>query len=255
VASHRNKSKGVLDQPKVEALFGLHIDAQTEVGTIKYRSGGFMAASDWFYITVHGRQSHGAAPWSGVDPIVVSAQIILGLQTIVSRQTDLTEQPVVITVGIFESGVRANIIPEKAELTGTIRTLDTAMRRQIHQRLIRTAVHIAESAGARAEVRIENKTPITFNDPALTARMLPSLQEAAGANHTREQNPRTGAEDFGFFAQEVPSLYFTLGGMPIGQDPATAAGHHTPDFFIDESGLTLGVRAFCYLVLDYFDKK
>ncbi|MCB0575533.1 MAG: amidohydrolase, partial [Saprospiraceae bacterium] len=241
--------------PKIEALFGMHINSQTEVGKIKYRAGGMMAASDWFFITVHGKQSHGSQPWNGIDPIVVSSQIIQGLQTIVSRQVDLTEQPAVVTVGKIESGVRANIIPEKAEMVGTIRTLDTAMQRQIHERLIRTATMIAESAGARAEVRIENKTPVTYNDPALTARSLPSLREAAGEENVIEQKPRTGAEDFGFFAQKVPALYFYLGGMPKGKNPDEAAAHHTPDFYIDESGLTLGVRAFCYLVLDYLEGK
>lgn len=247
--------EGVLDNPKIEALFGLHINAQTEVGTIKYRSGGIMAASDWFYISVTGKQTHGAAPWGGIDPIVVSTQIIQGLQTIVSRQTDLTEQPAVITVGKFDAGVRANIIPEKAEMVGTIRTLDADMRRNIHQRLIRTAEKIAESAGARAEVRIDKKTPITYNDPALTARMLPSLREAAGADKVQERKPMTGAEDFGFFAEKVPSFYFFLGGMPKGQKPEATAAHHTPDFFVDESGLLLGVRSFCYLVLDYLGGK
>ncbi|MCC6463425.1 MAG: amidohydrolase [Saprospiraceae bacterium] len=247
--------EGVLDNPKIEALFGLHINAQTEVGTIKYRSGGIMAASDWFYISVTGKQTHGAAPWGGIDPIVVSTQIIQGLQTIVSRQTDLTEQPAVITVGKFDAGVRANIIPEKAEMVGTIRTLDAGMRRNIHQRLIRTAEKIAESAGARAEVRIDKKTPITYNDPALTARMLPSLREAAGADKVQERKPMTGAEDFGFFAEKVPSFYFFLGGMPKGQKPESTAAHHTPDFFVDESGLLLGVRSFCYLVLDYLGNK
>ena len=246
---------GALDNPKIAAMFGLHINAQTEVGTIRYRSGGIMASSDWFYITVHGKQTHGAAPWSGVDPIVVSAQIIQGLQTIVSRQTDLTEQPAVITVGKIDAGVRANIIPETAELIGTIRTLDTAMRRQIHERLIRTAEKIAESAGARAEVRIVNKTPITYNNPDLTNRMLPALRAAAGAANVNERKPMTGAEDFGFFAQKVPALYFFLGGMPKGANPAAAAAHHTPDFYIDDSGLKLGVRAFAYLVLDYFAGK
>ncbi|MCB9356283.1 MAG: amidohydrolase [Lewinellaceae bacterium] len=247
--------EGVLYNPKIEALFGMHINSQTEVGKIKYRAGGMMAASDWFFITVHGKQSHGSQPWNGIDPIVVSSQIIQGLQTIVSRQVDLTEQPAVVTVGKIESGVRANIIPEKAEMVGTIRTLDTAMQRQIHERLIRTATMIAESAGARAEVRIENKTPVTYNDPALTARSLPSLREAAGEENVIEQKPRTGAEDFGFFAQKVPALYFYLGGMPKGKNPDEAAAHHTPDFYIDESGLTLGVRAFCYLVLDYLEGK
>ena len=246
--------QGVLDNPKVESMFGLHINAQTPVGQIKYRSGGTMASSDWFYIKVHGKQTHGAAPWDGVDPIVVSSQIISGLQTIVSRQSNLTEQPVVVTVGKFDAGVRANIVPETAELVGTIRTLDTSMRRQVHDRLIRTAEKIAESAGARAEVRIENKTPITFNDPALTNWALKSLQAAAGANNVKEMKPMTGAEDFGFFGKKVPSFFFFLGGMPKDKKRDEVAAHHTPDFFIDESGLTLGVRSFCYLVLDYFSK-
>ena len=246
--------EGALDNPKIEALFGLHISAQTEVGTIRYRAGGIMAASDWFYITVHGKQSHGSAPWSGVDPIVVSAQIIEGLQTIVSRQVDLTEQPAVITIGKITSGVRANIIPETAEMVGTIRTLDTGMQRLIHERVIRTAEKIAESAGARADVRIDNKTPITYNDPALTARVLPALREAAGADHVIERKPMTGAEDFGFFAQKVPSFYFFLGGMPKGKNPEDAAAHHTPDFYVEDESMRLGVRTFCYLVLDYFSK-
>lgn len=244
----------LLDNPKMEAMFGLHINSQTEVGTIGYRSGGIMAASDWFYITVHGKQTHGSQPWGGIDPIVVSAEIIQGLQTIVSRQMDITEQPAVVTVGIINSGIRANIIPERAEMTGTIRTLDTAMQRKIHQKVILTAEKIAESAGARAEVRIENKTPVTFNDPALTTRAFVSLTEVAGIGHVKEIKPRTGAEDFGFFAEKIPSFYFILGGMPPGMNKEDAAAHHTPDFYVDENGMKLGVRAFCYLVLDYFAK-
>lgn len=246
--------EGLLTQTKMEVMFGLHIGSNTEVNTIKYRPGGAMAASDWFYITVHGKQAHGSAPWSGIDPIVVSAEIIQGLQTIVSRQVDLTEFPAVVTVGKIESGVRANIIPELAEMVGTIRTLDTAMQRHIHMKLERTAKKIAESAGANAEVRIERKTPITYNDPALTAWALPSLQSAAGAANVKENKPRTGAEDFGFFAQKIPCFYFFLGGMPKGGDEKTAPSHHTPDFFVDESGMKLGVKSFCHLVLDYFAK-
>ncbi|TNE56560.1 MAG: amidohydrolase [Bacteroidetes bacterium] len=246
--------EGLLERYKPEAMFGLHINAQTPVGTIRYRAGGIMASSDWFYITVTGQQTHGASPWQGIDPIVVSSQIIQGLQTIISRQTNLTEQPAVITVGIIESGVRANIVPEKAELTGTIRTLDTAMRRQIHERIIRTAEKIAESAGAQADVRIENKTPITYNDPALTAQVLPSLLAAAGAENVIERKPMTGAEDFGFFAERIPSFYFFLGGMPPGLSPEQTGAHHTPDFYVDDSGMQLGVRTFCYIVLDYFAK-
>ncbi|MBK7938411.1 MAG: amidohydrolase [Lewinellaceae bacterium] len=245
--------EGALDNPKIEALFGLHINSQTEVGQIKYRAGGIMAASDWFYITVHGKQSHGSQPWSGMDPIVVSAQIIEGLQTIVSRQVDLTDQPAVVTVGKIQSGVRANIIPETAELVGTIRTLDTAMQRKIHEKIVRTAEKIAESAGARAEVRIENKPPVTYHDPALMARMLPSCVKRRVKN-VIERKPVTGAEDFGFFCPKVPSVYFFLGGMPKGKKPEEAAAHHTPDFYVDESGMLLGVKAFCYLVLDYLGK-
>jgi amidohydrolase len=246
--------EGLLDNPKMDAMFGLHINSQTEVNKIRYRSGGAMAASDWFYITVNGRQTHGSAPWYGIDPIVVASQIISGIQTIVSRQMNLTNQAAVVTVGKIESGVRANIIPEMLEMVGTIRTLDTAMQRQIHQKLVRTATKIAESAGATASVKIENKTPITYNDPNLTALMLPSLQEAAGAANVEEGKASTGAEDFGFFAQKIPCFYFFLGGMSKGADPLQVGAHHTPDFFIDESGMKLGVKAFGYLVLDFMDK-
>jgi amidohydrolase len=247
--------EGVMDNPKIEAMFGLHISSETEVGHITYRSGGIMAASDWFYITVHGKQTHGSTPWTGVDPIVISAQIIQGLQTVVSRQMDLTEHPAVITVGKFESGVRANIIPELAKLTGTIRTLDTAMQRQIHAKIVRTVEKIAESAGGRAEVSIENKTPITYNNPALTTWALPVLQGAAGTAQVSEINPRTGAEDFGCFGQKVPSFFFFLGGMPKGTPREQAPAHHTPDFYIEESGMKLGVKTFSHLVLEYFSKK
>lgn len=247
--------EGLLSDTKMEVMFGLHINSSTEVGHIRYRAGGFMAASDWFYITVHGKQSHGAAPWAGIDPIVVSAEIIQGLQTIISRQVNLTEFPAVITVGKITSGVRANIIPELAEMIGTIRTLDTGMQRLIHGKMELTAKKIAESAGATAEFRIERKTPVTYNNPALTTWALPSLQEAAGVANVSENKPRTGAEDFGFFAEKIPCFYFFLGGMPKGGDEDTAPPHHTPDFFVDESGMKLGVKSFCYLVLDYFAKK
>jgi amidohydrolase len=246
--------EGLIERFGIEAMFGLHINAQTEVGTITYRPGGIMAASDWLYITVHGKQSHGSQPWSGVDPIVVSAQIIDGLQTIVSRQVDLTEQPAVITIGKIDAGVRPNIIPEKAELTGTIRTLDTAMQNDIHERIRRTAELIAESAGARAEVRIQKMAPVNYNDPDLTLQMLPALQKAAGVGNVRERKPMTGAEDFAFYGKKVPTLFFFLGGMPNGIDPKDTPAHHTPDFHIDESGMLLGVRAFSYLVMEYFGK-
>lgn len=212
-----------------------------------------MAAADMFTIKVKGKQTHGSRPWSGVDPIVVSAQIILGLQTIVSRQTDLTNEAAVITVGKFTSGVRNNIIPEEAEMIGTIRTLDTVMQREIHERIRRTATSIAESAGAKAEVNIKIGYPVTYNSPELTKEMLPSLFAAAGEENVLVSRPITGAEDFSFYAQRVPGLFFFLGGMPKGQDSLDAAPHHTPDFFIDESGFTTGIKALCQLTLDYMN--
>jgi amidohydrolase len=243
--------EGLFDNPRPEVVFGLHVSSDLEVGKIRYKPGGLMAASDMFTIRVKGRQSHGSRPWSGVDPIVTSAQIILGLQTIVSRQVELTKEPAVITVGKITSGVRNNIIPESAEMVGTIRTLDTAMQRDIHQRIRRTATAIAESQGALAEVDIKIGYPVTYNHPELTAAMLPTLFSVAGEENVIVNRPVTGAEDFSFYAREVPGLFFFLGGMPAGQDPLDAAPHHTPDFFIDESGFRTGVLALTRLVLDY----
>lgn len=243
--------EGVLDNPKVDVVFGLHINSATEVGKIKYRSGGAMAASDWFTIKVKGKGSHGSQPWAGVDPIVVSAQIIGGLQTIISRQTELTKDAAVISVCVIKAGIRPNIIPEEAEMTGTIRTLDTAMQNDIHERIRRTVTKIAESAGASAEVTIDRKTLITYNDPALVKKMLPSLSRTAGEENISWMDAMTGSEDFSFFGAKVPSFFFFLGGMKKGQAPHTAFPHHTPDFYIDESGFTLGVKAFCNLVFDY----
>jgi len=243
--------EGVLEDPKVDVVFGLHINSSTEVGKIKYRTEGAMAASDWFTIKVKGKGSHGSQPWGGIDPIVVSAQIIEGLQTIISRQTELTKDAAVISVCVIRSGVRSNIIPEEAEMTGTIRTLDTAMQNEIHERMRRTVTKIAESAGATAELVIDRKTLITYNDPALVKKTLPSLQKAAGADNVVWMDAMTGSEDFSFFGAKVPSFFFFLGGMKKGQDPKTANPHHTPDFYIDEAGFKLGVKAFCNLVLDY----
>jgi amidohydrolase len=245
--------EGVLDNPKVDVVFGLHINSATEAGKIKYRSEGAMAASDWFTIKVHGKGSHGSMPWGGIDPVVVSAQIIEGLQTIISRQTELTKDAAVISVCVIQGGVRSNIIPETVEMTGTIRTLDTAMQRDIHERVRRTVTKIAESAGATAEISIENKTLITYNDPALVKQMLPSMQRTAGDSNVIWMDAMTGSEDFSFFGAKVPSFFFFLGGMKPGQDPHTAFPHHTADFYIDESGFKLGVRTFCNLVCDYSD--
>jgi len=245
--------QGVLENPNVDVIFGLHINAQTEVNTIRYRPGGMMAAADRFHIRVKGRQTHGAYPWEGIDPIVVSAQIINGLQTIVSRQMQLTENPVVVTVGSIHGGVRNNLIPEEVEMVGTIRTLDVEMQRIVHGRIHQTATSIAASAGATAEVRIVKGVPVTANDPALTEQMLPTLQAAAGMDKVTLMKPVMGAEDFSFYAEKVPALFFNIGGRPKSVKREDAAAHHTPDFFIDESGLTLGVRAMCALVIDYME--
>jgi amidohydrolase len=247
--------EGVLDNPKVDVMFGLHINSATEVGKLKFRSGGIMAASDWFTIKVKGRGSHGSQPWSGIDPVVVAAQIINGLQTIISRQTELTKNPAVISVCIINGGVRANIIPETVEMTGTIRTLDTGMQRIVHDNIRRTATHIAQSAGAEATVNIDKKTLVTYNDPDLMKKMLPSMIRSAGEANVMEMDAMTGAEDFSFFAEKVPSIFFFLGGMKKGQDPQTAFPHHTPDFILDESGMKLGVVTFCNLVFDYVNSK
>jgi len=243
--------EGVMDNPKVDAIFGLHISSNTESGSIRYKPGPFMASSDWFTIKVKGKQAHGSAPWGSIDPIVVGTQIIAGLQTIVSRQENIVKAPVVITVGKFHSGVRSNIIPEEAILEGTIRTLDAEMQRDVHARIKKTAEKIAEASGATVEVDIDTKTLVTDNDSSLTAMMAPSLQKAAGKDKVQTQAWTTGAEDFSFFGEKAPALFFNLGGMPVGTDPSKAPGHHTPDFFIDDSQLDVGVKAFCHLVFDY----
>ena len=232
--------EGVMENPKVDVMFGLHIESEIEVGKIAYRSGGEMAASDWFTIKVKGKQTHGSQPWAGIDPVVISAQIINGLQTIISRQTDLTKNPAVISVSTIHGGVRSNIIPEELIMTGTIRTLDTGMQKLIHEKIKLTASKIAEASGATAETTIENKTSVTYNNPGLTKQMLPSFIKTAGEQNVTEIPPVTGAEDFSFFAEKVPSLFFFIGGMTKGADPKTVFPHHTPDFHIDEAGMKTG---------------
>jgi amidohydrolase len=247
--------EGALENPKVDAIFGMHISSMTKLGVITYKPAGMMAASDWFKIKVHGRQAHGSAPWMGVDPIVTSALIINGLQTIISRQTELTKEAAVVTIGRINGGIRENIIPEYAEMAGTIRTLDNDMRDKVLEKIKLTATNIAESQGARAEVEIENKTPITYNDPALTARMVASLKKAAGDANVQEIKAVTGSEDFGFFSQKVPGLFFFVGAMPPDMDPAKAPSHHTPDFMMDERGMITGLRAMLDVTLDYMYSK
>ena len=244
---------GVLDNPKVDVMFGLHIDSQTDVGKITYRSGGIMAASDWFTINVKGKQTHGSQPWAGIDPVAVSAQIINGLQTIVSRQVDLTKNPAVVSISTINGGVRPNIIPEEMLMTGTIRTLDTGTQRIIHEKIKLTASKIAEASGATAETTIDTKTLVTYNNPALTKQMLPTLAKAAGDENVVEIPPITAAEDFSYFAEKVPSLFFFIGGKQIGIDPKKVFPHHTPDFWIDERGMKTGITAFCNLVFDYMN--
>jgi amidohydrolase len=243
--------EGALDNPKVEAIFGLHINSQTPIGQITYKPGATMASSDWFTIKVKGKQTHGSQPWSGVDPIMTSAAIIDGLQTIVSREMELTKAPVVISVGKITGGVRSNIIPEEAQMEGTIRTLDPDMQKQVHARMKALAASIAEAHGATAEVNIDTKTLVTYNNPELTRKMVPSLEKAAGAVNVREKEWTTGAEDFSYFSDKVPGIFFFLGGMPKDMDPKKAAPHHTPDFYIDDSMLDVGVKAFANLVFDY----
>lgn len=243
--------EGVLESPKVDVMFGLHINSATEVGKIRVRSGGTMAASDWVTIKVKGKGSHGSQPWKSVDPVLVSAQIIEGLQSIISRQTELTKNAAVLSICVIKGGVRANIIPEEVEMVGTIRTLDKEMQKDIWERIRRTATHIAAASGATAEVTIDSKTLVTYNDPALVKKMMPSFIHSAGQENVSENEAVTGAEDFSFFAEKVPAIFFFLGGMKKGTDPATAFPHHTPDFTVEDCGMKLGVKTFCNLVLDY----
>jgi amidohydrolase len=241
--------EGVLKDPDVDAIFGLHINSQTPVGVIRYKSGGAMAAAQSFTIHVKGKQSHGSQPWSGVDPILISAKIIDGLQTIISREANLTKEAAVITVGKIKSGVRFNIIPEDAEMLGTIRTLDYGMKDHINQRMMEMVPAIAKAYGGEASIEIRDATDITYNDPDLVTGMLPTLQRVAGDTNVQTQKAITGAEDFSYFQREVPGFFFFLGGMTPGNEEAFP--HHTPDFRIDEDGLILGVKALTELSLDF----
>jgi amidohydrolase len=240
----------VLANPKVDAIFGLHV-FPFPAGQIVYRSGPLMASADSFVIKVKGRQTHGAVPWGGIDPIVVGSQIVLALQTIVSRSVNITEAPAVVTVGRFTGGNRSNIVPEEIELEGTVRAFDEAVRKSIHDRIRSIATNIAESAGATATLEFGLGYPVTRNDPALTERMVPTLRRVAGADNVRV-GPLTGtAEDFSYFQQQVPGLFFFLGVTPKDQDYTKAAQNHSPLFFADESALPVGVRVMTNLALDY----
>lgn len=250
-------AEGVLDDPRPDAIFGLHVGVvPAPVGTISYRPRGAMAAADNLRIVVRGKQTHGAIPWGGVDPIVIGSQIVLGLQTIASRQSNLTTAPVVVTIGSISGGVRGNIIPDSVVMVGTVRTLDPAMQGDVHQRIRRTAEMIAQSAGATAEVTLDvGVAPLTFNDPALTEKMVPTLQRVAGAERVQLVPPTMGAEDFSEFQKQVPGLFVFLGVVPEGQDLATVAPNHSPMFFADEGALPVGVRLMAQLAIDYLSAR
>jgi amidohydrolase len=239
-------------EPRPDAVFGLHVVPQYEAGEIALISGGAMASSDRLEIVVHGRQTHAAYPWLGIDPIAVASRIVLALQALPGRQLD-ARNPSIVSIGAIHGGVRHNIIPDDVELLGTIRTLEPAQQEELHERIRRTAEKIAESAGASADVEIRIGYPITWNDPALAARMRPTLERVAGQDGVVEGTPRTGAEDFSFFAREAPGLYLFLGIRPPGTAPGDAAPNHSPLFFVDESALVLGVRTLSQLTIDFLE--
>ncbi|MEL0302069.1 MAG: amidohydrolase, partial [Flavobacteriaceae bacterium] len=240
-----------LENPKVDAIYGLHINSATPVGVVRYKSKGIMAAAQRFVIDVKGKQAHGSAPWMSVDPILISAQIINGLQTIISRNSELTKEGAVISVGSIHSGIRFNIIPENAQMIGTIRTLDEDMKQTIIKRMHEMVPQIAEAFGGSAEVSIVESAALTYNDPALTQDAVKSLEKALGKDNVQLMQAVTGAEDFSAFQEKVPGFYFFLGGLKKGNKPENAPSHHTPKFVVDDSGLIHGVKAMVQLSLDF----
>ena len=245
-------AEGALEKPTPRAIFGLHVTSRQATGTIGYRPGPTMASSDKLKITVHGSQTHGAAPWLGVDPIVTAAQVVLGLQTVVSRTIDLTQEPAVVTIGMIRGGVRENIIPDSVEMRGTIRTFNEEMRDEIHERVTTLAEAVSRGSRAGCKVCIDKNYPVTVNDPVLTATMLPTLQRVAGAGLNLVPKV-TGSEDFSFFQRVLPGLFIFLGVTPPEVDPKKAAPNHSPRFYVDESGLLLGVRALAHLACDFLE--
>ena len=243
--------EGALDKPAPSAIFGIHVTSRYEVGQIAYRPGALLAAVDSFTLKVKGRQTHGAYPWLGVDPIVVSSQIIMALQTIPSRQLDVSKAPSIVTIGSIHGGVRNNIIPDEVTMLGTLRSLDAGMRDEILKRVRRTVESIAASAGATAELTIDDGYPITFNDPALTQKMESTIRRVAGEERVLQIPPVLGAEDFAFYQKKIPGLFLFVGTRPKGVTAEAAAANHSPLFFIDETGLELGVRTMANLAVDY----
>jgi amidohydrolase len=245
--------ENALENPKPQAIFGLHVTSRLPVGVLGYRSGPTMASADRMTITVEGRQTHAAMPWLGVDPIVTAAQVVLGLQTIVSRQVDITKEPAVVTIGMIRGGLRENIIPDSVEMRGTIRTFDETMRDQVHERVTYLAQAISRGSNAGCEVCISKNYPVTVNDPALTEAMLPTLRRVAGPERLLFVPKVTGSEDFSFFQRIVPGLFFFVGVTPSGTNLDKAAANHSPRFYVDESGLLLGVRALAQLACDFLE--
>jgi len=244
--------EGVFANGKPDALFGLHVFSTLPAGEIGYRPGPFMAGSDGFRLVVTGRQTHGARPWAGLDPIVVSSQIISALQTVVSRQIDLTQNPAIVTVGTIRGGTRGNIIPDTVEMRGTLRTYDPAQRTDVLARVERTVTHVAAASGATAKFELTGRpNPVTSNDTALTQRAVPTLARVAGEGRLREIGLQTPSEDFSYFAREVPSLFFFVGVARPGEPAGGIADNHSPLFYIDESALPVGVRALTQLTVDY----
>ncbi len=244
-------AEGVLKNPDVDAVIGLHISQGGEVGTASYRSLGFMASAQRFDIQIQGKQTHGARPWAGVDPIVVGAQIVNALQTIVSRQIDITQHPAVVTVGSFTAGVRNNIVPETATLSGTIRTFDAEVRSSIHEKIRSIAEQTANAMGAVATVEIDPGVPVTFNDLALTQQMVPTLERVYGEDEVFESPRVTGAEDFSFYQEQVPGFFFFIGARPPQLSAAEAIPNHSPFFYVDEDALAPAVQAMTQLAIDY----
>ena len=247
--------EGIFKKYKPEVAFGLHITSSLNSGKIGYRSGPVMASADSFDITVNGKQTHGSAPWNGVDPISTAAQIVTGVNHIVSRQIDITKEPAIVSFGKIDGGVRNNIIPDNVNMIGTIRNFDMDNREQIFSNIKTTATHIAMASGAKADVKINKGYPVTINNPDLTTQMLPTLKNVAGTDNVLEIPKITASEDFSFYAQEVPGLFFFLGGTPAGQDPAKAPYNHSPYFYVDESSFKVGTKALSQLAIDYLAMK
>ncbi|WP_258098328.1 amidohydrolase [Marinoscillum pacificum] len=246
--------EGVMKNPDIDVMIGLHINAQTPAGTVSYKPGGTMAAADRWVMKIKGKQSHGSTPWTSIDPVVTAGQIITGMQTVISRNTELTKEAAVLSVGLIRGGVRNNIIPEEVEMIGTIRTLDPEMQKKLHEDFRRVATNIGEAMGAEIDLIIESHVPVTYNNPDLTATLVPFISNAIGAENVYLKKAMTGAEDFSFYANEVPSFFFFVGGCPTDQDPTKAAPHHTPDFYVDDSGMITGVKSMLAATLGYMYK-